>query len=338
VATTRANFPSNDLNNLEKTTLMRTTIMRRTVAMAFVAFAFGGTLVSIPLAAAAENPFEPIRHSLFVAGPTFTGIIDEAGKEVWNTGRPGARDGFVLENGNVLIAWGDEVQELTRDKKVVFQFKKSPGCQELGTVERLENGRTLITELGPKPRLLEVDREGKIAVAVPLEPETDNYHMQTRMARKLPSGNYLVPHLLAFKVKEYTPTGKVVHELRTDLAELGGRKGENWPFTAIRLANGHTLVDLTHGNKTVEFDEHGAVVWKVSNDDFPERPFADPCGCQRLPNGNTVIASYGSHGPIKVFEVTPDKHLVWKYTGTENAHEIQVLTTNGKPIEGKPLK
>ena len=30
------------------------------------------------------------------------------------------------------------------------------------------------------------------------------------MARKLPNGNYLVPHLLAFKVKEYTPEGKVV--------------------------------------------------------------------------------------------------------------------------------
>ena len=287
-------------------------------------------------AAAAESS---IRHSLFIAGPTFTGIIDEQGREVWDSGRPGARDGWVLANGNVLIARGDEVQELTLDKKIVFRYKKSPACQELGTVERLENGRTLITELGPKPRLLEVESDGRIAVDCPLQPETDNYHMQTRMARKLPNGNYLVPHLLAFKVKEYTPEGKVVHELRTDLDKLGGRKVENWPFTAIRLANGHTLVDLTHGNKTVEFDEHDAVAWKVSNDDFPnEKPFADPCGAQRLPNGNTVIASYGANGPIKVFEVTPEKHLVWTYTGPRKAHEIQVLTTDGKPVEGTPLK
>ncbi len=43
------------------------------------------------------------------------------------------------------------------------------------------------------------------------------------MARKLPQGNYLVPHLLAFKVKEYTPDGKVVNEVATDRDELGGR-------------------------------------------------------------------------------------------------------------------
>ncbi len=46
---------------------------------------------------------EPIRHSFFVAGPSFTGIIDENGKEVWNSGRRAARDGYVLENGNGMV-------------------------------------------------------------------------------------------------------------------------------------------------------------------------------------------------------------------------------------------
>ena len=282
---------------------------------------------------------DDIKHSFFIAGPSFTGIIDEEGREVWDSGKGAARDGFVLPNGNVLISWSDEVKEFTRDKQVVFRFARSADAKEIGTVERLDSGRTLITELGPKPRLLEVDADGKIAVECPLKPETDNAHMQTRMARKLPSGNYLVPHLLAFKVKEYSPKGEVLTEFKTDSDDLGGRKAENWPFTAIRLANGNTLVNLTHGNKTVEMDATGKVVWKVGNEDFPnEKPFADPCGGQRLPNGNTVIASYGSRGTIKVFEVTADKKLVWTYTGKHNAHEIQVLTTNGKPIEGKPMK
>jgi hypothetical protein len=281
---------------------------------------------------------EPIRHSFFIAGPSFTGIIDEDGKEVWDSGKAAARDGFVLENGNVLIAWSDEVKEFTRDKKVVFHFAKSPENREIGTVQRLNGGRTLITELGSKPRLMEVDEAGKIVLEFPLQAETDNAHMQTRMARKLASGNYLVPHLLAFKVKEYTPKGEVVQSFPTDMDDLGGRKAENWPFTAIRLENGNTLVNLTHGNKTVELDAKGAVIWKISNDDFPEKPFADPCGGQRLPNGNTVIASYGSKGPIKIFEVTPDKEIVWTYQGKHNAHEIQILTTNGKAVEGKPLK
>jgi hypothetical protein len=290
-------------------------------------------------AAIARAADDELRHSFFIAGPTFTGIIDESGKEEWDSGTPAARDGFVLPDGNVLIAWTDEVKELTRDKKTVFQYRRSAANREIGTVERLKSGRTLITELGPKPRLMEVDSEGKITLEFPLQPETDNAHMQTRMARKLANGNYLVPHLLAFKVKEYTAKGDVVQEFPTDFKDLGGREAENWPFTAIRLDNGNTLVNLTHGNKTVELDETGKVVWQISNADFPqEKPFADPCGGQRLPNGNTVIASYASKGEIKVFEVTRDKRIVWKYTGPHRAHEIQVLTTNGKPIPGKPLK
>ena len=282
---------------------------------------------------------ERIRHSFFIAGPTFTGIIGEDDAEIWNAGTPAARDGFVLPNGNVLIAWSGEVKELTPEHETVFHYSKSPDNSEIGTVQRLENGSTLITELGQKPRLLEVNAEGTIAVIVPLLPETENAHMQTRMARKLPNGNYLVPHLLAFKVKEYAPDGRVVREIPTDAAELGGRAAENWPFTAIRLADNDTLINLTHGNKTVELDESGQVIWKISNDDFPDdKPFADPCGGQRLPNGNTVIASYGANGPIKVFEVTRDKQIVWKYTGPHRAHEIQILTTNGKPVEGVPMK
>lgn len=276
---------------------------------------------------------EEIRHSFFIAGPTFTGIIGEDNSEVWNSGRPGARDGFVLPNGNVLIAWSDEVKEFTREKQVIFTYKLSPENKEIGTVQRVPSGRTLITELGPKPRLLEVNADGTIAVDCPLLPETDNAHMQTRMARKLANGNYLVPHLLAFQVKEYRPSGEVVRSIKTDLEALGGRPAENWPFTAIELASGNVVVNLTHGNKTVEFDRDGKVVWQVSNADFPnEKPFADPCGGQRLPNGNTIIASYGSQGAIKVFEVTPEKKLVWTYTGPHRAHEIQVLTTNGEAI------
>src|SRR6185436_164036 len=110
---------------------------------------------------------DEIRHSFFIAGPTFTGIIDEDGKEAWDSGKPAARDGFVLANGNILIAWSDEVKEFTREKKVVFHYAKSPENGEIGTVQRLNDGNTLVTELGNKPRLMEVDGDGKIVVDVP---------------------------------------------------------------------------------------------------------------------------------------------------------------------------
>ena len=285
-----------------------------------------------------ENNILPISHSFFVAGPQFTGILDESGQISWDANRPGARDGYVLPNGNILICWSDEVIEFTKDKRKIFTYKLSKLNQELGTTQRLDNGNTLITELGKQPRLLEVNPKGEIVVEVPLIPETDNAHMQTRMARKLPNGNYLVPHLLAFAVKEYDPSGKVIQTFKTDLPELGGREAENWPFTAIRLKNGNTHINLTHGNKAIEVDKMGKVVWEMGNDDVEGNIFQDPCGAQRLANGNTVIASYAATEGIKLFEVTREKEIVWNYAGDKRVHHFQILTTNGKPIVDKPLK
>ena len=44
-------------------------------------------LLLLPAAARADE----IRHSFFIAGPSFTGIIDEDGKETWDAGKPAAK-------------------------------------------------------------------------------------------------------------------------------------------------------------------------------------------------------------------------------------------------------
>ena len=280
---------------------------------------------------AAEEPAK-ISHSFLVTGGE-TFIVDGEGKVTWSYPKS-TRDGWVLPNGNILLTLsksndGGAVVEVTREGKVVFEFKGTQS--EVNTAQALENGNILLTEAGAKPRLLEVTREGKIAVEVPLQAQTKDHHLQTRMARKLANGNYLVPQLLDKVVREYQPDGKIVWEVATP----------NWPFTAIRLDNGNTLINCTIGNLTIEVDKDGQTVWKVSNDDFPSKPFDDACGGQRLPNGNTVITAYhASSGKTKLFEVTRDKQIVWTYTDQRKAgiHHFQILDTNGKPIEGRPLR
>ena len=279
-----------------------------------------------------------IRHSILLCGNT-TVLINEENEVVWEVAKP-SRDGYVLANGNILFSASNIATEMNRSGQTVWTYALDPVNKELGTAVRLENGHTLVVERGPKPRLLEVTRHGQIAAEIPLQPETDNDHMQTRMARKLPNGQYLVPHLLAFKVKEYDPAGKVVAEIRTDLPELGGREAENWPFTAIRMENGHTLVNLTHGNKTAIFDAAGKVVWKVDNGDLEGR-FADPCGGQLLPNGHVVITSYAQRDPskVRVFEVNPQKEVVWElFHPKAYAHGIHVVSTQGRPLEHPFMK
>lgn len=286
----------------------------------------------------AQKSASGISHSFFVAGPQFTGIIGEAGEVIWDSKKAGARDGYVLKNGNILICWGDEVREYNKKKEVILTYKKSEKSMELGTAVRLSGGRTLITESGTKPRIVEIDKKGNVVKSIPLQPDTDNIHMQTRMARKLKNGNYLVPHLLAFAVKEYESDGTVVNTFSTDFEAYGGKDARTWPFTAIRFKNGNTLTTLTNGNRVIEFDADGNVIWEIDNSLFEGDPLADPCGAQRLPNGNTVIASYGAKKDgVKLLEVTPDKKIVWTYENNK-AHHFQILTTNGKPLKGTPLK
>lgn len=289
-----------------------------------------------PASMADEKP-SAIRHSYLVLGNK-TAIIGEDDKVAWEY-KGGSRDGFVLPNGNVLLAFADRVEEVTREHEIVFLYKKSPENSELSTAQRLYNGNTLVTELGGKPRLLEISPKGEVVSGFDLLPETDNAHMQTRMARQLKNGNFLVPHLLAFAIKEYTPEGRVVGTYKTDMPEIGGRAAENWPFTAIRLDNGNTLTSLTHGNKAVELDRQGQIVWKVTNEDVGGL-FKDPCGAQRLANGNTVIGSHAASSGICMIEVTPNKAIVWtsEHPVAASVHHFQILTTNGKPEPGMPLK
>jgi len=294
-------------------------------------------LVAASTGQAADPAASSIRHSYLVMGAK-TAIIGEDGVARWEY-RGGTRDGFVLPNGNALLAWSDRVEEVTPAKQVVFSYTRNPDNAEIGTVQRLYNGNTLVTELGKRPRLLEVDGRGSIVHETPLQPDTDNAHMQTRMARQLKNGNYLVPHLLAFAVKEYTPDGKIVATLRTDLAELGGRPAENWPFTAIRLDNGNTLVSLTHGNKVVEFTQTGAIAWKATDDDVGGL-FKDPCGSQRLANGNTVVGSHAANQGISMVELNRDRKIVWTsdHPLAAGVHHFQILTTNGRQEPGVPMK
>ena len=139
--------------------------------------------------------------------------------------RPGGRDASKLENGNYLVTLGDKVLEVSPTKEVVWSYELDPAVNsEFMGAQRLADGLTLITECGANPRLVEVDGTGTVVAAIPLQPETDNSHQQSRMGKKLANGNYLVPHRVAC-VKEYDSSGDVVHEFDTDIPELEGTAG-----------------------------------------------------------------------------------------------------------------
>ena len=301
--------------------------MKRLVILLFV--------LSLLNLSAAERE---IQHSfLGVSKANKALIIGEDGAVEWKSDFP-ASDGWVLPNGNVLLALyktkgfpnGGVVEIDRKTGAVVFKYVGQQ--KETSTVVPLPNDEFLVAELGPEPRAVLINRSGRVVNSTPFDCQKDNIHMQTRMLRVLPNGNYIAPHLFDFAVKEYDPkTGKVLRVIPTDDR---GREKRDWPFTAIRLENGNTLIGCTNGNRVIEVDPDNKIVWSVSNKDIEEKLFNDACGVQRLPNGNTVITSYYTKGDqVKLFEVTPDKEVVWRYSGLKTGfHHFQILTTNGKPL------
>lgn len=286
-------------------------------------------------------------HS-FAAFGQKTYIMGADGKQSW-TYPSATRDGYVLGDGTMILTLskskryrGGAVVSIDSDGKETLIWKGTQS--EVNAAHPTDSGTFVITEAGKSPRLLEVDRSGKVLVEFPLQCQKANHHLQTRMARKLTDGTYLVPHLLDFAVLNYDTSGKVLSKLDTTVAGDPEQKIHSWPFTAIRHGDDQTLVCCTNGNRVVDFDADGKIIWQLSNDDLPGPWLQDPCGGQVLPNGNVVIACYagGRKNPRapKLFEVNRDKKVVWKYTDGQKVgiHHFQILDTNGKELAGPVLK
>ena len=290
---------------------------------------------------------DSVTHS-FIAFGKNTYKVDAHGKKTWTYPHP-TRDGYQLADGTIVLALnkgkkyrGGAVVSLTPDGTETLIWEGTQA--EVNSVYPTDSGTFVITEAGDKPRLLEVDAAGEVLVEFPLQCQTSNHHLETRMARKLADGTYLVPHLLDFAVVNYDADGKVLSKIDTTVPGDTERKIHTWPFTAIRHGDGQTMVCCTNGNRVVDFDAEGKITWQLTNDDLPGPWLQDPCGGQVLPNGNLVVACYagGRKDPNapKLFEVNRDKEVVWKYCDGQKVgiHHFQILETNGKSMAGEVLK
>ncbi len=247
-------------------------------------------------------------------------------KVVWESPKmPGpCQDAWLLPNNHILLSGGNQVREVSADHKIVWQYEAPKGVAvEIHNCQPLPGGGALIGE-GGTCRLLELDNQGKITKEIKLT-LGGNAHSHMRQVRKTPTGNYLVTAAGENNIREFDAQGK---ELRVLLGKDIESQGVKWPIvhSAELLANGNLLIGGAYGMPVIEVDKSDKIVWKLTADDVPDVGFAYSAGCLRLPNGNTVVAAYTSKFPI--FEVSPDKKVVWKFQNPAIGHptHVKVLT------------
>ena len=183
-----------------------------------------------------------------------------------------------------------------------------------------EDGKLMIAESGPA-RIIEIDRDGKLLKEVKLKVDRPHPHTDTRLARKLDGGNYLVCHEGDGVVREYDGDGKIVWEYDVPLFDkkpAGGHGPESWGdkcFCALRLANGKTLLSTGNGHSVLEVNPAKEIVWQVHQKDLPEIQLAWVTTLEVLPNGNYLIGNcHAGSGQPLIVEVEPKtKRVVWKF-------------------------
>jgi Mala s 1-like protein len=228
-------------------------------------------------------------------------LVDADGKITWQHPAQRPQDVWILPNGNILFSHLKGATEVTRDKKVVWDYETAEG-NEVHACQPLPEGRVMVAESGPM-QLVEVDRDGKVVKTVKLKTDQKRTHHQMRCARKTANGNYLVGQYGDGVMREYGPTGKVVRDVPQKMA-----------FSGIRLPCGNTLMATGDSHRVLEIDGDGEVVWEVNENDLPGNPLRFVAGLQRLPNGNTLICNWGGHGHVgqqpQIVEITREKEVV----------------------------
>ena len=220
------------------------------------------------------------------------------------TSGPKGEDSWILPDGRLLASYGTGVREIDpATGAITWEYQAGTGV-EVHSCQPLPGQRILICECGSK-RLFEINRDHTVAHEIRLE-STQSTHHQFRLARKTEAGTYLVAYGSDAVVRELDADGKT---LQTFVLPPVKNRGVNGAF---RLANGNTLVTGGYGAEVYEFNPSAKIVWTLKASDLPADFKLHYLGtAERLPNGNTVISNF--MGLPDVFEVTPDRRVVWQY-------------------------
>jgi len=253
-------------------------------------------------------------HDFFYAGEAKDRrmFIVKKGQIVWSYDDPAGTgeisDATLLSNGNVLFAHQFAVEEITPDKKVIWNYDAPKGC-EIHTAVPIGHDHVLFIQNGD-PALLKVVNivTGETVKQFPLAVKNaKSVHGQFRHARLTAQGTAIVAHMDLGKVSEYDTDGK---EIWTFPAPT--------PWGINPLQNGNFL--LVDRNGVHEIDRKAQTVWSVTRADLPGYKLPNLQLAWRLSNGNTLFDNWAnqwngaidqSNAPVQALEVTPDKKIVW---------------------------
>jgi hypothetical protein len=267
------------------------------------------------------------------------------GKVVWQYSIPmrtatGAIQEFddvtMLRDRNIVYACMSGAGIITPEKNLIWQFICPPGT-ETHSCQPIGKDSVLMVLNGPVGKVLMFNTAtNKLLKEIVIPTSSTNPYGQFRHVRWTKNKTIMVGLFAEKKVVEFDLEGKEVWSVSNTPS----------PWSAIRLINGNTLISGDGQGYTREVNMKGETVWEFTRADAPFT-IGNTQTANRLANGNTVICNWiaGNNkteewaGTIQLFEVTPDKKIVWALSSWKNpdlgpATSIQLLDEPGNPDNG----
>ncbi|MDP4205178.1 MAG: PQQ-binding-like beta-propeller repeat protein [Bacteroidota bacterium] len=261
------------------------------------------------------------------------GICDENGKIVWEINCAHPQDAWVLPNGKqVLTSSKDDAMIIRiKDKKVLWHYKiESP--YENPYVQPLRNGHVVIGIEG-RNAFLEFNKRGKLIHETKVAINARQVHGTFRFVRRTKEDTYVIPVTAENQFREVNLSGEVIR--------VFNYKGKD-AISALRLANGNTILGVGSTGEIVEVDKNDQVVWRISNKDLPDLSINFIAG-MHLAGDILYVTNYGLQGNSSrelphYFAINrKTKQVVWRAWSNciGNAAQIQGLDHKFRPLKGE---
>lgn len=245
-------------------------------------------------------------------------------------------DVTMLSNGNIVFACMSGAGIITPEKNLIWQYTCPEGSETHSIQPIGKDSVMLMLNASPAKILIFNTAENKLLKEILIPTTATNTHGQFRHVRMTNKGTIMVPHLSEGKVVEYTLDGEAIWSVEAQS-----------PWAAVRLKNGNTLISGDRSKYTREVNFKGETVWELTQEDVSFTLYNTQTA-NRLANGNTVISNWCAGiknteewaNTVQVFEVTPDKKVVWKLSSWDSpdlgpSTYIQLLDEKGNPEKGE---
>lgn len=245
-------------------------------------------------------------------------ITNKNGEKTFSYKVKNLKEACLLANGNIAIATENFAMEISLDKRVVWQYNQ----KGISSIQQIDNGNLLLGIADETCKFVEI-KDGKQVVCI----DTKIPCNKLGFCRKTSRNTFLAPFVNNSVVREFDVSGKQLREINNLYR----------PMQAVELPNENILISCN--GRVREFDKSNNVVWEIRPVfDTPDIEMSLPMGIVRLQNGDTVICNFATTTQSNkktshIFEITPDKRVVWEVESTllNGCAQVQILENNKKP-------